>query len=79
MPSFTSTYLNIYSMIISELELKQMNYGQYHCIRILCYFHSKVKTKTCNGWLNGVIRRLQQYFSHITATVSSIHVSPGSQ
>ena len=32
----------------------------------------------CNGsWLNGVLRRFQQYFSHITATVHIIHVFPG--
>ena len=28
-------------------------------------------------WLNGVLRRFQQYFSHITATVHIIHVFPG--
>ena len=29
------------------------------------------------GWLNGVLRRFQQYFSHIMATVHIIHVFPG--
>ena len=29
------------------------------------------------GWLNGVLRRFQQYFRHITATVHIIHVFPG--
>ena len=29
------------------------------------------------GWLNGVLRRFQQYFSHITATPHSIHVFLG--
>ena len=28
-------------------------------------------------WLNGVLRRFQQYFSHITATAHIIHVFPG--
>ena len=28
-------------------------------------------------WLNGVLRRFQQYFSRITATVHIIHVFPG--
>ena len=29
------------------------------------------------NWLNGVLRRLRQYFSHITATAHIIHVFPG--
>ena len=29
------------------------------------------------GWLNGVLGRFQQYFSHITAIVHIIHVFPG--
>ena len=29
------------------------------------------------GWLNGVLRHFQQYFSHIMATVHIIHVFPG--
>ena len=41
--------------------------------------------RTCNrqrltwlvGWLNGVLRCSQQYFSHITATAHIIHVFPG--
>ena len=29
------------------------------------------------GWLNGVLRRFQQYFSHIIMTVHFIHLFPG--
>ena len=28
-------------------------------------------------WLNGVLRRFQQYFSHMMATVQIINVFPG--
>ena len=32
---------------------------------------------TCRIVLNGVLRRFQQYFSHITATAHIVHVFPG--
>ena len=38
--------------------------------------HAKRSKLSMVGWLNGVLRRFQRYFSHNTATVQIINVFP---